>query len=743
MEQEQVIPIGVEGSSRLFGVPPVSVVKPALPSAARILVAEDDSLTRCVLRELLVADGYEVFEAATGREAVSRFHRHLPDLVLLDVHMPDGDGFDACVQMRALDPEESVPIVMLTASDDVPSIERAFQVRATDFISKPFKRQVLQQRIRYALRSRSLAGEVRRSREQQDVTLSMARLTFWEWRPGTDELSWSSDRLPVEHASLPVPDTASHLMELLSLSDDTRLSNAFGLAHIHGEPFDLEVQLEGGAAVLRILGAPSRARDGTTMVSGALQDVTSIRRSEALAEFLALHDELTGLENRRGFTDQLNAVLRDLRHTQDIFGGASSAEARADVAPPGVLLVGWLDISRFQRVNDALGEHVGNLLLTRIGRRIRTFLPSPHLVGRVGGDEFIVALKAKDEAGARQLFEALLLHLREPLVYPGGDATLSWSAGYSFATDVATDDGNDAAALLLAAETAQRSARAAGSIVEAAAREMSRGHAVKLLERERALRRALDDGAFRIAVQPQLDVRTQRVVGVETLLRWSDHEGREVSPAEFAPILEETGLIVEVGAWCLAEACRWQQRWQQAGEDLRVAVNLSPRQFADPQMLQRLSSILDSCGSARQRMEFELTESLAMQRPEHAASVLSALREQGARVAIDDFGVGYSSLSYLVQFPIDTIKLDRTFTSRMAHSRPVEAIVRAAVAIAESMGLTTIAEGVETEAEAQLLGALGVTELQGFHIARPMPPESLLTFIRETLPARNAAAAPR
>jgi diguanylate cyclase (GGDEF)-like protein len=707
----------------MTALPIVHHTRPLLQrhDATRVLVADDDPVARGLVRGLLCAIGYDVLEAATGREAIEAFQHGAPDLVLLDVQMPEGDGFDVCAAIRALDPQEAVPIVMLTAREDVAAIAESFRLRATDFIAKPFCPPLLQHRVRFALRSRVLAREVRRSRERQTMALRMARVLFWEVDPRTEAITWSGATLPLDGDAVTTPTTTKALQALLIPTDALRVANAMVRAHATGDTFDLELRLDTryGGHTVRLLGGPSAFPGEEVRLSGALQDVSAVRRSEALAEFLSRHDELTGVWNRRGFSQELGALLT-APHT------------------PAVVLVGWLDITRFQRVNDALGEPLANVLLAWLGHRIRSFVDASDLVGRVSGDEFAVALCAADPEGARTRFEGLLLHLQEPLAHPGGATSLTWSAGYT----IATARSSNGPSLLVAAEFAQRAARASGRTILMAPPDASHpGRAARQIEQESALRRALEQQKFRMVVQPQLDTKTRRIVGVETLLRWRDASGCDVPPDEFVPLLEESGLIVQVGAWCLREACRWQRRWAHEGLDLRVAVNISPRQFSDPGLLERITTIVAESQMPADRLELELTESLAMQRPDHAIEVLTALRARGVQIAIDDFGVGYSSLSRLVHFPIDTIKLDRSFTAELLHSRPVEAVVRAAVAVADSLGLTTIAEGVELQAQAVVLRDLGITELQGFHIGKPMAPEALVAFVRAREVAGHVNAA--
>jgi EAL domain-containing protein (putative c-di-GMP-specific phosphodiesterase class I) len=246
---------------------------------------------------------------------------------------------------------------------------------------------------------------------------------------------------------------------------------------------------------------------------------------------------------------------------------------------------------------------------------------------------------------------------------------------------------------------------------------------------ERALRAAVHERRLALVVQPQMDLHTGQVVGVECLLRWTGEDGTPVPPSVFVPILEETGLIVEVGAWVLEQACVLQRQWVALGHDLRVGLNVSPRQFVDPQLLARFAGILAASGVAAGRIELELTETLAMQQPEHTERVLATLREMGALVAVDDFGVGHSSLAYLFRFPIDTLKIDRSFVSGITTNRANQAIVRAATAMAQSLGLTTIAEGVESLREADFLDALGVREIQGWLVGRPMPAAEFPAFL--------------
>lgn len=680
------------------------------PPAARLLVVDDDPTTRTLLSDILARDGHQVVSAASGEEALEFFADSPPDLVLLDVMMPGIDGFETCRRMRALDPHEDVPILMVTGADDYAAIDQAFTARATDFLTKPFKWKLLLQRVRYALRSGGLSREVRQSRLRQGAALRIARLAFWEWHLDDDRLAWSDDTLPLEGVHLTAPASTSALLAYIHPEDRERVIRAMTRTHESGDPIELELRLmaDGSDRLVRVLGEPGTIGRDRRVVAGAMQDITALRKSEELVTYLALHDDLTGLGNRRFFVGHLRTLLET---------AASMNNA---------VLVAWLDITRFQRHNDALGERVGDLLLRRVGQRMRRFIADPHLVARMGGDEFAVAFQVSDPDLGRMQLDALMAHLGEPIRFDESEAVLALTAGVA----CSAHDGTEAEGLMALAEEAQRDARVHGLRVGNARRAgTATRSASDVLVLERALRTALERREFELAVQPQMDLRSGQIVGVECLLRWRPDGRTDVHPSEFVPMLEESGLIIDVGAWALDEACGLQRAWAAAGHDLRVAVNLSPRQFADPDLLDRFRRILQAHQMPPGRLELELTESLAVQRPEYTVQVLSALREQGVLVAVDDFGVGHSSLSYLLRFPMDTIKLDRAFVSGITTSRETLAIVRAAAVMAQSLDLTTIAEGVETLRQADFLDAVGVTEIQGYLIGHAIPPADLPAYI--------------
>ncbi len=670
----------------------------------RLLIVDDDHSTRQLLRGVLARQGFAIIEARDGAEAVRLFEQQRPELVLLDVMMPVMDGFEACFRMRVIDHDQGTPVIMLTGADDMQAIDSAFNAGATDFITKPINWTLLTQRVRYALRAGRLNREVRQNRLRQASARRIARLAFWEWRLTDDSLHWSDD---LETLTGIAGHRLSHLQDFLAAihpDDRGRAQRALNLIRETEGQLELELRLiaDGGERLVHLVGERGgHGSDGNLFV-GAFQDVTDMRRTAALVDYLALHDELTDLGNRRLFLRQIGDALQSIA---------------ADAG--GALLVGWIDIVSFHRHNDALGEAVGDRLLTEIAHRLQRLMLGPDAVARVGGDDFALLLHAPDQDAAIERFESILFSLRRPFHLVEQDTILTFSSGIA----CFPDHGADANQLLTQAQEAQRLARVQGRpVVMAAPKADSHAAFSETLALEHALHEALDREQFFLLYQPQMDLRAGRIVGVESLLRWRHPTLGLVPPSRFVPLLENLGLISAVGQWVLEEACRQSCRWIQAGIDLRVGINLSPQQFLDAAMFERILETIQKTGAKPASIELEITESLAMQDPASAIGLLGRLRNAEIKIAIDDFGIGHSSLEYLLRFPIDTIKIDQAFVRNITRVQADRAIVRAVTAIGQTLGLSIIAEGVETLRQCDFVEALGVTEIQGYLIGKPMEP---------------------
>jgi len=434
------------------------------------------------------------------------------------------------------------------------------------------------------------------------------------------------------------------------------------------------------------------------------EDVTEQRKTEARVRHLARHDALTDLPNR--------AVLKEemLRLELHIERGETVA-------------VFCIDLDHFKDVNDTLGHAVGDQVLIESAQRLNACAREGDLVIRLGGDEFAVIAAGLEDPRAAALFaERMVKSIGKPMTIEGSQVLVGASVGIAFAPG----DGSNAETLLKNADMALYRAKAEG---RGTYHFFERGMDEALQNRrllEQGLKVALARGELRLMYQPLLALATNRICCFEALLRW-DHPTRGVvSPTEFIPVAEESGLIGSIGEWVLREACRTAARWP---APVRVAVNLSPAQFRNRNLVDQVISALADAGLPAERLELEVTESLLLAETDQTLEMLHQLRAQGVRISMDDFGTGYSSLSYLRAFPFDKIKIDRSFIAGLKPGDESIAIVRAIVALGQSLGMSTTAEGVETEAQLDAVREQGCTEVQGFLLSPPLPASSVLPLL--------------
>jgi diguanylate cyclase (GGDEF)-like protein len=445
------------------------------------------------------------------------------------------------------------------------------------------------------------------------------------------------------------------------------------------------------------------------------------KRLEQQVNHMAFHDELTALPNRLLLNQRLEVAI--------------SRNRRAGTK----MAVLFMDLDRFKVINDSLGHEMGDILLRQVADRLRAQSREEDTVARMGGDEFVVLLENQDspeDLSARA--QRLVAQLSVPYTLGQKDCHVTVSVGIS----VFPDDGNDPQTLLKAADVAMYRAKATGRdnyLYYSAAMNV---HTEDRLELESDLRHALERHEFVLHYQPPVASETGLITGVEALLRWNHPRRGLVSPLDFISLAEETGLIVPIGEWVLRAACARTRAWQDGGHStLEVAVNLSARQFADPMLLPKLTEIIRMSGLDPSCLELEITESIVMSHGERAVEVLRQLKSIGVRIAIDDFGTGYSSLAYLKRFPIDTIKVDRSFIRDIPADPGDKKITRAIIAMAHSLRLRVVAEGVETADQLQFLRTQGCDTVQGYFLHRPLP-EDEVAAVLELNRVRRAALVP-
>jgi diguanylate cyclase (GGDEF)-like protein len=693
--------------------------------APLLLVVDDDAVFRLLLAQTLRETGYRVVEAEHGRAAVAAFGAEAPDLVLLDVLMPLMDGFAFCAWLRGQSRGTRVPVLMMTGLDDGDSVHRAFEVGATDFIAKPIKWPVLVQRVRFLLRANQTLEALAASRESLAEAQRIARLGSWALHHDSGELVWSDEVFRIfELGAGQGADTYEVFLAAIHPEDRERVDQAYCASLRDRGQYDVEHRLlmpDGRIKWVHERGLTEYAADGRPRVSrGTVQDITERRQSEETIRYLSLYDALTGLPNRLLFGEQVTRAI----------AGAQRAQGRVAVL--------HLGLDRFSRLNDSLGHEAGDESLRQIAQRLKASLREGDYVSRTaepeavqglarwGGDEFAILLdQVRSSADAARVASRLLEDLGRPYRLNGQDVALGASLGIA----VFPNDGASAAQLVGNASAAMNYAK-----------EHERGSyhfytpamnadSWLRLSLENDLRRALERDELRLYYQPQID-HGGRLCGAEALVRWEHPDHGLLAPDRFIALAEDCGLIIPLGEWVIRSACAQMRAWRQRGlPALRVAVNLSAAQFRHRDLFGTVQAALASAGLDGDALELELTESLVMDRMVQAHILLERFHEQGVRLAIDDFGTGYSSLSYLSSLPLDTLKVDRAFVSAMVQDPRQAAIVRAVVALARSLGLAVVAEGVETQEQVEMLLREGCDRMQGYLFDAPLPPEDFVHWL--------------
>ena len=477
------------------------------------------------------------------------------------------------------------------------------------------------------------------------------------------------------------------------------------------------ITLHSGQVIERVT-QPQHCRGRPCGRVWSFRDHTDLVSAGQRIEALSSTDALTGLFNRRQMTQAVTDAIRQARRSA------------------GTLALLLLDLDRFKQINDSLGHAVGDRVLLDCADRLKTCLRQGDVVARMGGDQFALLVHEADSRGAESAARRVLDAVSHPCSVDGLQFTLTCSVGVA----LFPADGSDAEMLVRHAESAMQRAKEGGRGCFRFHQAHQDADMRQRMRLDHAMRQALASQRFRLHYQPQIDLKTGNVVGAEALIRWRDPELGEVSPGQFIPVAEETGFIIPIGDWVLEQAVRQAARWRDAGFAMPVSVNVSALQFQQADFIDRVASVLREHQLAGALLELELTESILVHDANDALARLSLLSQLGVRLAIDDFGTGYSSLAYLKRFPIDRLKIDRSFVKGLPADESDGAIVRAIVQLAQALAMKVIAEGVETEPQRAYLLELGCDEFQGFLYA---PALDALSFEERVRPARSGRGKPR
>ncbi|HAN75360.1 MAG TPA: GGDEF domain-containing response regulator [Planktothrix sp. UBA8402] len=593
---------------------------------ADILIVDDTLENLRLLSNALIQMGYKVRGVMTGQMAIMAVQTLPPDLILLDIKMPDMDGYTVCKCLKANEQTREIPVIFLSALNEVIDKVKAFEVGGVDYITKPFQFEEVVARIENQIALQSAKAEIRQLNERLEQRVQ------------------------------------ARTMEL-------------EIANLQLKGLNKELEKE----------------------------ILEHQKTQTRLLHIASHDPLTNLPNRVLF---MNRLIQSLQQTQQ--------------EPNYQFGVLFLDCDRFKMVNDSLGHFAGDQLLIAIARRLKTHLASTDMLARFGGDEFTILLEnIQDIEDANYLAQKIQTSMTWPFKFEEQELFINASIGIVIGNKTYQEPED----ILRDVDIAMYQAKAKGkNRYQVFDTEMHR-HAQQRLELETDLRLALHREEFILYYQPIISLATGRINGFEALLRW--HHGKKglISPGDFIPAAEETGLIVPIGLWVLKEACQQLKSWQDRGlfkRKIKMSVNLSVKQFSQLNLIQNIDKILLQTQLNSSYLKLEITESAIMEHPESATELLQQLRDRDIQLSIDDFGTGYSSLSYLHRFPLHTLKIDRSFIQRISETRQNLEIIQAIITLGHHLNMTVTAEGVETSEQLFLLRSLGCEEGQGYFFARPL-----------------------
>lgn len=698
----------------------------------KVLIVDDTPANLRLLSDTLSQRGYNVQCAISGALALIGVKADRPDVILLDIRMPQMDGFEVCRQLKADKNTREIPVIFLSALDEPFDKVRAFQVGGVDYITKPFQPEEVIARIENHLAlQRSRAAVLRLNaeleRRVEERTQALVKLNL--------ELQASEERFRTVANAVPVLiwmsgadgqcnfvnqrwlDFTGHSLEQalgegrrsnIHPTDRPRYQKVYQAAFDYCQPFTLEYRLQDANLTYRWMletGIPL-FRDEQEFIGfiGSAVDIHDRKQAEEQIIHNALHDSLTDLPNRALLMERLELSLnRVIRYNHTHFA------------------VLFLDIDRFKLINDSLGHLAGDQLLIQFASRLEKIIRPTDLLARLGGDEFVLLLEdIHSVQEAIHLANRILDQVQLPFFIEEREVFLTVSIGIVL-SNLQYVQG---AELLRDADTAMYQAKIHGKARYEVFNLCMHDAALKQLQLENDLRKALKQQEFVMYYQPIINLHTEEMVGLEALIRWQRPLQGIVPPDEFIPVAEETGIIVSLGKWVLQTVCDQIQHWQQQfnNSSLRVSVNLSVKQLQDSNFLQQIDQILESTGLSGHSLTLEITESMLIDNVEEVITLLAQLRERSILIDIDDFGTGYSSLNYLRRFPIHALKVDKSFTQSIALNTD---IVQAIVSLSRALKIDVIVEGIETVDQMEILKEIGCEYGQGYYLGRPLPPSDV------------------
>jgi len=671
-----------------------------------ILVVDDELVGRIYIEKALESEGYEVITAENGQHALELTTEHAPNMVVMDVLMPVMDGYTACKAIRAKEKGLHIPIMMLTGLDDIESVEKSFESGATDFVIKPVNLPIFKQRVRHGLKTLQTDLELYKQQLRQSHANKVAKMGYWDWEIESDHLYWSEevyDLLDVK------PDEFANNREALKArifpEDHERLRHATVQSLRYGIPYRVEFKVKRPDQTFQVVYQDAELiRDDQGKVVrmlGIVQDITEQHLARKKIHHQYYYDTLTDLPNRILFHERLEHALE--------------RPGRSDNRIAVILI----NLDRFKNINESYGHKTGDQFLKLIANELRQAVRSTDTLSRLGADEFALIIEGVGSSGSiGEIAGKLLETLKKTHLVDDNELITTGSIGIA----LSSSENCDKDTLIRQAELALNHAKKVGGNQFFFFNEEMKSRALQSLNIEKELRHALENDELVVFYQPKVCVQTGRIKGMEALIRWQHPERGLVPPFEFIPVAENTGLIIPIGKQVLEKACQQTKRWHQKGyTDLVVSVNVSVKQFLQQNFAREVEEVIASSGLPPAFVDLEITESCTMNNIETAITLLNTFREMGLLISMDDFGTGFSSLSFLNQLPLDTLKIDRAFIKDINENHEHGELARLIITMAKTLNLHTVAEGVEEPYHLDFLQQLGCDEYQGFFLSPPVP----------------------
>ncbi|GAA0549764.1 MULTISPECIES: EAL domain-containing protein [Rheinheimera] len=689
-----------------------------------ILIVDDQAGNIALLSDIL-SDLGDIYFVVDSTQAYDKALELQPDVILLDIEMPQLNGFEVCQQLKNSPLTCDISVIFISALTEAEFEFNSLSYGAVDFIARPFNREICRLRVHNHLILQQQARALKLSQQQiyaEKQQLQVTLNSIGDAVIATDVdgcitfMNPIAERMAGWRASEAAGKHITDVMQLRDADSKQASTNPIMLAlsekRIVAMALNCELVNRNSAEAIPVEDSAAPIFDINGDMLGAIIVFHDVGQARALAtkmSFLANHDQLTGLPNRVLLNDRIHQACR--------------LAAMID-RQVGIIL---LDIDQFKYLNDSLGHQLGDALLLMLTKRLQTVLEPELTLARIGGDEFVLIYP--DIAHIEQisiLAQNILRVMRQPFDIEGKKYNMSLSMGISlFPTDSASEEE-----LMRHADVALFKAKQEGRnrycfFSEELGQRMLQRH-----QQEQHLRSAIEHNRLEVYFQPKVALGSGNVVGAEALVRIRSEDGNIISPAEFIPLAEETGLIVPLGKVVLIKSCQQAALWKNAGSILPVSVNIAAAQFTDPGLMGLIEQLLMECQLSPDLLELEVTETALIQDPERTAEILKKFRALGIRIAIDDFGTGYSSLSYLKRFKVDVLKIDMSFVKDMLQDKSDYEIVKTIISLGQSMNIELIAEGIETAAHQASLQELGCLYGQGYYYSKPLPPEQFIQYLQ-------------